>query len=77
MHKLCSFFDTVSSSTLHILPPANQNVETLKIRSFVVTFFKLVNCGHQEQFTTDSGYSYIHFSNNHQSKSTMLGGYHG
>ena len=61
---------------LHILPPAQLNVKTLQKISFIVTFFKLVNCGHQEQFTADSGYGDIHLSNNHQSKSNTLGENH-
>ena len=75
MHKPCSFFITVSSST--ILPPAHQNVEILQKPSFIVTSFKPVNCSHQEQFTADSGFGDIHLSNNHQSRRTTLGEYHG
>jgi len=55
--------------------------ESLKSRlqklSFIVTIFKLVNCSHHEQFTADSGCGDNHISNNHQSKRTTLGEYHG
>jgi hypothetical protein len=62
---------------LHILSPAHQNLETLQIFSIVVIFFKLVNHGHQEHFTTDTRYGDIHLSNNQQFNRTKLDEYGG
>lgn len=70
-------FNTVSSSATTHLATSHQNAGTLQKPSFIVTFFKLVNCSHQQQFTAGSAHGDIHLSNNHQSKRTTLDEYHG